>query len=286
MGKYRRSTNRLPLGISLAAIFWLADTLLLSVTSGQSFAVALWSGAPPARLLLRLSLLMALLLWGFTSVMLQEWRSREFQQMSPARRRHTYGSPDSPARGDRLYYYALRLATLMRMRARERENLRLLCYCHDIGLIGVPDQLLDRAGDWGLSLAPLPPGAVRFSNAEQSLYDRHVDLGAEIAAAIPQLTRTARLICCHEEHYDGGGPKSLYGRSIPLACRIFAVVRMYDFFITPHDGGRVMESAEALDELDLYAGSQLDPDVVAAFRRLLTDKRLSAAAWQEIYLSQ
>ena len=61
---------------------------------------------------------------------------------------------------------------------------------------------------------------------------------------------------------------------------------MYDFFTTPHDGGRVMESAEALDELDLYAGSQLDPDVVAAFRRLLTDKRLSAAAWQEIYLSQ
>ena len=100
------------------------------MTSGQSFAVALWSGAPPARLLLRLSLLMALLLWGFTSVMLQEWRSREFQQMSPARRRHTYGSPDSPARGDRLYYYALRLATVMRMRARSGK----ICVCSAIAM--------------------------------------------------------------------------------------------------------------------------------------------------------
>jgi|GEM_PF-1230410 len=286
MDKFRRKTNRLLLCIILAALFWLADSLLLAISGGRPFSAALWSGVAPARQLLRLSVLMALLLWGFICVLMNSWRCREYHRMPPSRRCQIYGSPDSPVRGDRLHYYSSRLAALMRMRPRERENLRLLCYCHDLGLIGVPERLLDRAGDWGLRMAPPPPGAVRFSGAEQRLYDRHVDLGAEIAAAIPRLARAARLICCHEEHYDGGGPKSLYGRSIPLACRIFAVVRMYDFFTNPHAGGRVMDSSQALDELELYAGGLLDPDVVAAFRQLLTDRRFSATALQEIYVPQ
>ncbi len=285
MVKYPRKIKRLPLCICLAALLWLADSLLLSHSGGFSFADALWQAAPPGRQLLRLALLMALLLLGFISSLMANWRLEAYKRLPPARRCQLYGSPESPVIGDRLHYHAFRLALLLGLGSRERENLRLLCYCHDLGLIGVPGHLQDQTLGFGLNLAP-PPGAFSFSQAEQKLYDRHVDLGAEIAAAIPKLNRAARLICCHEEHYDGGGPKSLYGKSIPLACRIFAVARMYDFFVNPHRGGRVLELPQALDELDLYAGTLLDPDVVAAFRQLMTDRRLAAVAVQEIYASQ
>lgn len=284
MGKWRRKINRLPLCFCLAALFWLGDSLLLAWSGGFSFMEALWPAAPALRQLLRLAVLMALLLAGFCYYFQSSWALAAYQRLSPHRRRQLYGSPESPAQGDRLHYYTARLGLVMGLRPRERENLRLLCYCHDLGLFQVPPDIQERVRGMGLSFSP-PPGALRLGQAEQKLYDSHVDKGAEIAAAIPQLVRVARLICCHEEHYDGGGPKSLYGKGIPLACRIFSVARAYDFFVQPHPGGRVMDTAQALDELDLYSGSLLDPDVVAAFRQLMTDRRLAALALQEIAAS-
>ena len=86
-----------------------------------------------------------------------------------------FGAPDSCDRHQRMLYYALRLATLMKMNSSEQHNLRILCYCHDIGLVGVHSSVLYKRG--------------QLSADEQKIWDEHINYGADIMANIPQLAR-------------------------------------------------------------------------------------------------
>jgi len=256
--------------ILISGLIWLTDTLFLSFFGDMPFGLALWSGVGPTRLLIRLILVLVILMAGFTFVLHREMEYMKVVRMNAADRSALYGSPNSPHKSKRLLYYALRLATLMKMSSRQRENLRKLCYCYDLGSVGVPDDLLAREGN--------------LSEEEQKIRDSHITLGAEIAANIPRLARASSLIAAHEERYDGGGFQAMYGKSIPLACRIFAAVMMFDAHTHPHNGGRVMEAREALDELDMYAGSVLDPEVVEAFRSLFSDRRLASMITARVYM--
>lgn len=263
---------RLVVCIHIAIAFWLADSLLLSYARAIGFVSALWADAGPGHQMLRLLITVGLLLAGLAGMIRYELRGQEVRRMDRSDRGHLFGEAESPEPGCRLLYHCLRLAELLRMRPREKDSLRLLCYCYDIGLIAIPRRL------------ELPAAAL--SREEQRLYDQHVDLGAAIAAAIPRLRRAAPLIACHEEHYDGSGAKGMYGRSIPLACRIFQAVRLYDAYTHPADSRRPLTGAEALRELDLYSGGMLDPDVVAAFHRLMDDASLSAKVTAYVYASR
>lgn len=264
-----RPLSRLILICASAVFLWLADSLLFAFFSGHTFAAALWGAVPFARLLARLSLVLALLFFGVLSYTAHAVRFKEIVRMNKADNGALFGNAESAKKAERLLYYSMRLATVLRMRPREKDKLRLLCYCYDIGMVGVPDWLLEKEG--------------ALTKEEQRLRDRHIDLGAEIARNIPQLRKAATLIACHEEYYNGGGAKALYGRSIPLACRIFVTVLMYDFYTQPHPGGRVLESEEALDELAFYSGTVLDPDVLDAFRRMLVDKKLGAVVAEHVF---
>lgn len=263
--------HKLWYAIFLSCIVWLGESLLMAFSHQVNFGVALWSGVPAFRLLLRLCIVAFLLFWGVMSVIRGELRGKQYRKLSPASRCLLFGDPSSPRAAVRLHYHCLRLAAVMGMRAREQERLCLLCYCHDLGLIGVPDEILDID-------RPL-------TKEEQALLDRHIDLGAEIAINIPQLHRISPLILAHEEYYNGGGAKALYGRSIPLACRILKVVQMYDYFTHPHLGGPVLDDNEALDEMMLYSGEILDPEVLEAFRKLLVDGRMARTVTQHIFSS-
>lgn len=263
--------SRLIYYMCAAALLWLADALLLCFLGQVDFRAALWADVPALRLLLRLAVCGLVFLFGVMKTLRGELISRQYRRLSPANQVVLFGDRNSPKAAVRMHYHCLRLAAVMHLRPTEQEHLRLLCYCHDIGLVGVPDEVLEKQGS--------------LSREEQDILDRHIDLGAEIAAKIPQLCRVAPLILAHEEFYDGGGAKSMYGRSIPLSCRIFKLAQMYDYFTHPHDDGPVLDDMEALDELSLYSGQILDPDVVEAFRRLMTDQRLSDTITQYIFSS-
>lgn len=256
---------------AVAVGLWLADSCILFLGGTSPFLAALWTGVSARRLLLRLAVVVLLLLFGVMLVIRSEAAERFYQTLSPRKRVVLFGDENSSRTPVRLHYHCLRLAAVMGMRPREQALLRLLCYCHDIGMVGVPDAVLEKS----------PP----LSPEDQALMDRHIDLGAAIARSIPQLRRVAPLIAAHEEFFDGSGAKGLRGSQIPLACRIFKLVQMYDFFTHPHFGGRVLEEKDALDELELYAGQVLDPEVVTAFRRLMTDGRLAETVAQHIFAS-
>ena len=256
--------------ILAAVIFWLADSLILTITSGSGFLFCLWDGVTSTRLIFRLVIALLILLIGFTKVLRREMDYMRVMRMGRDAKIARFGASDSPDSHQRMLYYALRLATLMKMGSSEQHNLRILCYCYDIGLVGVHSSVLYKRS--------------KLSVDEQKVWDEHINYGADIIANIPKLARAARLINCHEERYNGSGVIAMYGKSIPLACRIFAAVEMFDHLTHPHNISRAMTPQEALDELDMYAGTALDPDVVEAFHRIIGDNKLAAALTVQVYM--
>lgn len=255
--------------LTAAILFWIVDTLLLTIISGDGFVIALWEGTTPGRLIFRLIVALALLLIGVTRVLRREMDYMRVLNMGSEAKISRFGSPDSIDRNQRMLYYALRIATLMKMSGSEQHNLRILCYCSDIGLVGVPANILAKRG--------------HLTAAEQRIWDEHIRLGADILANIPKLARASRLIASHEEKYNGAGVGARYGKNIPLACRIFTAVEMFDRFTHPDNPAQTMTQQEALDELNLYAGTALDPDVVEAFHRALADHKFATALTVQVY---
>ena len=100
---------------------------------------------------------------------------------------------------------------------------------------------------------------------------RHTLIGERILAAAPALGPVARLVRSSHERWDGDGyPDGSAGEDIPLGARIVAVCDAFDAMIVrPPLPRGAQPAAEALAELRRCAGTQFDPDVVAAFAAVL-----------------
>jgi response regulator RpfG family c-di-GMP phosphodiesterase len=124
---------------------------------------------------------------------------------------------------------------------------------HDIGKIGVPDQILLKPG-------PLSP-------AEWRVMQAHTVLGSQMIGGVAFLQEAGvEVVRSHHERWDGSGyPDGLAGEEIPLGARIFAVADAVDA-ITNHRPYREARSwADCRREIVAQKGKQFDPDVVEAF---------------------
>ncbi|WP_337844525.1 HD domain-containing phosphohydrolase [Thermus sp.] len=137
------------------------------------------------------------------------------------------------------------------------EGLRLGAYFHDLGKLALPDEILKK------------PAAL--STGEWRAVKTHPEVGAEILKNLPFLPKTAlHMVLYHHERWDGSGyPKGLKGEEIPLEARILAVVDVWDALLSPRPYKRAWGLEEARKELAAQSGKTLDPQVVAAFLRLL-----------------
>lgn len=264
------SLNRMLLCAAAALFFWLGDSLLFCLIKDCAFIQALFPAVPSWRLLIRLIVAVLLLLFGIMGFIGHTVRLAELTRINRADDGSLFGDETSSAKSRRLLYHCMRLATMMGMSTANKDKLRILCYCYDIGMVCVPNAILGKSG-------PLEP-------EEQRIRDAHTDWGAWIASEIPQLRKAASLIAAHEELYDGNGPHALYGRSIPLACRIFVVAMIYDYYTQPHREGAALTRRQALDEMMLYRGTMLDPDVFDAFVKLMSDEALSQQIGESVYV--
>jgi putative nucleotidyltransferase with HDIG domain len=128
---------------------------------------------------------------------------------------------------------------------------------HDIGKIGVPDDILKKEG-------PLDPH-------EWAQMKMHPEIGARIVAPVKKLENVAPLIQAHHEYFDGSGyPFGLKGDQIPLGARILTIV---DAFSAMTDPKRIYYTArtreEAIQELRSRKGTQFDPVLIEVFIDLL-----------------
>jgi cyclic di-GMP phosphodiesterase len=125
-------------------------------------------------------------------------------------------------------------------------------FLHDIGKMGIPDQVLRKPG-------PL-------SDDERQLMKRHCDIGYTVLNRIPFLKEAAEIVLSHQEFYNGSGyPRGLKGEEIPLGARIFAVADTFDAMTSDRPYRKALPESAARQEIERFSGIQFDPSVVKAF---------------------
>ena len=164
---------------------------------------------------------------------------------------------DDPTGGHstRMTALAEQMAAACRCTDKEIQTSRRAGLLHDIGKIGIPDEILRRAG-------PL-------SDEEWTFIRRHPDIGADIVLKVSNLALVAELIRSHHERYDGKGyPRGLNGEQIPLGARILAVVDAYTVMTDGRAYRPAISHSEAIAEIKRCSGTHFDPWVVEMFLNL------------------
>ena len=152
----------------------------------------------------------------------------------------------------RTAYYASLLADRLCLPARDREQIRISGFLHDIGKIGVPTDLLMR------------PTALTAK--ERRLIERHPEIGARLVEPLGISTEISAVIRHHHEWWDGRGyPDGLYGEQIPLVARIVAMADAYDGMSSSRPYRRALSPEEVRGELSRCSGSQIDPFLAKEF---------------------
>ncbi len=136
------------------------------------------------------------------------------------------------------------------------QDIRRAALLHDIGKIGIPDQILNKPG-------PL-------SDREWSIMRQHPEIGARILRMVRGLTDVATYVLAHHEHYDGSGyPYGLSGDMIPLGARILSVVDAFGAMITDRVYRSSLSYSDAIAELKRCAGTDFDPRIVDIFLEMM-----------------
>jgi len=171
-----------------------------------------------------------------------------------ARDQYTRGHSDSVAR------IVVGMAQRMGFDAQEVEKIRIAGKLHDLGKIGIRDDIL------------LKPGPL--TQEEYGIIKRHPTIGAEILTPIPSLAEIIPAIANHHERIDGKGyPHGLNGSEIPLLARMIAVADTFDALTSnrPYRKGYALE--KALQILDEVRNTQLCPECVSVFMEWVTSEK-------------
>jgi diguanylate cyclase (GGDEF)-like protein/putative nucleotidyltransferase with HDIG domain len=160
--------------------------------------------------------------------------------------------------------YAIAIAKALELPEGKVNNIRSAGLLHDIGKIGIPEQILNKEG-------PL-------DEDEKELIKKHPEAGVEILRYVVELVGCIPAILHHHERYDGAGyPAGLSGGKIPIEARVLAVADAYDAMVSPRSYRRQLSEQEALDELKKYAGTQFDPDIVEVFSSIIQNDNADIA---------
>jgi len=142
-------------------------------------------------------------------------------------------------------------------------RLRLAGLLHDVGKIGIPDAVLQKPAS--------------LTDEEFELMKTHVTLGHSIVSGA-ELDQEAEWILHHHERLDGRGyPDGLFAEDVPLESRIILVSDAFEAITTDRPYREARSESRALAELEEHAGSQFDPNCVAALRRALHGSSSPAA---------
>lgn len=153
---------------------------------------------------------------------------------------------------ERVAAYTRRTALQMGLPHEETEQIVLAASLHDIGKIGVPDNVL------------LKPG--KLTDEEFDWIRKHPEYGWSAVRNVDSFHHASLLVLHHHERWDGGGyPGNLRGSDIPLGSRIIAVADSFDALTTnrPYRAGRTRD--EAIKEIVRCSGTQFNTEVVNAF---------------------
>ncbi len=167
--------------------------------------------------------------------------------------------PYTKLHSERVTQWAVAIAKEMNCTDEEIESLTFAGHLHDIGKIGIRDQILMKPG--------------RLTREEYEIIKTHPVIGAEIVGHLGLLKVETSIIRHHHERWDGKGyPDGLKGENIPKLSRILAVADTYDAITSRRPYRDAMPDRFAYEEIKKNSGTQFDPKVVEAFSRLIEEK--------------
>jgi putative nucleotidyltransferase with HDIG domain len=150
----------------------------------------------------------------------------------------------------------LQLARRMGIAENDFVHIRWGSLLHDIGKMGVPDDIL------------LKPGPL--SDAEWEIMHKHPVYAFEMLSPISFLHKALDIPYCHHEKWDGSGyPRGLRENHIPLTARIFAIVDIWDALGSNRPYRQAWPVAKILDHIKSLSGTHFDPQVVDAFLNMI-----------------
>lgn len=159
---------------------------------------------------------------------------------------------------DRVAELAVQLGRRLGMDNEQLENVRRGAQLHDIGKMGIPDQILFKPG-------PL-------TEEEWAVMRRHPVYAYEMLRPFPQFRDIVDIPYCHHEKWDGTGyPRGLKGKEIPLAARVFAVVDVWDALNSDRPYRPAWPRHQVLEYIYNESGRHFDPEVAAEFLNLVTE---------------
>lgn len=153
-------------------------------------------------------------------------------------------------------YYSEAIAKAIGTSDEYREILKEAALLHDIGKIGIPENILNKTG--------------KLTDEEYDTMKRHVESSVEIIRHLPSMDYVIPAVLGHHERYDGAGyPRRIAGKDIPLAARILCIADSFDAMVSARCYKPSMPVSYAVDELEKGAGSQFDPELVPIFVEML-----------------
>jgi putative nucleotidyltransferase with HDIG domain len=155
----------------------------------------------------------------------------------------------------RVATYAEKIARAMRLPSDEVETIRLAARVHDLGKVGIPDEVLRKPG--------------KLTPEEMDLMRQHAEKGYEILSRFPEYAKGRELVRSHHEQLDGKGyPRAIPGEAIPLGAQIIAVADTLDAMTSDRPYRRALPLEAALEVLRGGKGTHWNPRVVETLERL------------------
>jgi len=123
---------------------------------------------------------------------------------------------------------------------------------HDIGKIGIDQNLLNKAGS--------------LSSTEWEDMERHPEIGYHILSSVNEFAAIAEYILCHHERPDGKGyPRNLQESEIPVQSKIISIADSYDAMTSERAYKSSLTKEEAVQEIRKNIGTQFDPEIASLF---------------------
>jgi diguanylate cyclase (GGDEF)-like protein/PAS domain S-box-containing protein len=143
------------------------------------------------------------------------------------------------------------IAEALGMRSDSINELRLAGYMHNIGYIGLREELVNKAGS--------------YTDAERFEMERHPEIAYQLLRSAGKYSAIANYILYHHERPDGRGyPSRAAAADIPVEARIIAVADAFDAMTNDRQYGKKMTASEALKEIKKNAGTQFDSEIAEA----------------------
>lgn len=168
---------------------------------------------------------------------------------------------DAYTRGhaERVGNYAVKLAKALNLSDKKIENIKNAAILHDIGKIGIDDQILKKPG--------------KLTDEEYKKIKEHPSIGAEILKGVNFLKEVSDIVKHHHERYDGKGyPDGLKGDETPVEAAILSIADVYDAMTSDRPYRKALTKEEALNEIEKNAGIQFNPELAKMFVKVMRNE--------------